>query len=59
VYRGPYEGLGAAWGELGAWIESEGLGVQDVFWESYIVGPESSPDANDWRTQLNRRLLDR
>ena len=34
-YRGEYEGLGAAWGEFCAWIEAEGLWVQDRLWECY------------------------
>ena len=25
-------------------------------WECYTVGPESSPDSADWRTELNRPL---
>jgi len=58
VYRGAYEGLGAAWGEFGAWIESEGLEAGDVFWESYATGPESRADPNEWRTRLNRLLLE-
>ena len=58
VYRGAYEGLGAAWGEFGAWIDTEGLKVQDRFWESYALGPESSPDPNQWCTELNRLLLE-
>jgi len=55
-YRGGYEGLGAAWGEFCAWIEAEGLEVQENLWERYLSGPESSPDPNQWSTELNRRL---
>jgi len=58
VYRGAYAGLGAAWGAFGAWVESEGLKAQDVFWESYTSGPESSPDPEKWCTELNRPLLE-
>lgn len=56
IYRGGYEGLGAAWGEFCAWIEAEGLGPQDYLWECYISGPESSSDPEKWRTELNRPL---
>lgn len=56
IYRGGYEGLGAAWGEFCAWIETEGLNVQDSLWECYLSGPESSPDPDKWRTELNRPL---
>jgi effector-binding domain-containing protein len=57
IYRGPYEGLGAAWGEFDAWIASQGLTPGPDLWEVYAVGPESSPDPADWRTELNRPLI--
>ena len=41
VYYGPYEGLGAAWGELGEWIKAQGLKPADDLWEIYTVDPES------------------
>jgi len=53
VYRGGYEGLGAAWGEFGAGIEAEPLRARDVFWESYTSGPESSPAPGKWCTELD------
>jgi effector-binding domain-containing protein len=56
TYRGGYEGLGAAWAEFCQWIEAEGLNVQDSLWECYLSGPESSPDPDKWRTELNRPL---
>jgi len=56
VYRGPYEGLGAAWAEFGRWISSQGHTAAANLWECYIAGPESSPDPSMWRTELNRPL---
>jgi effector-binding domain-containing protein len=56
VYQGPYEGLGAAWGEFGTWIASEGHEPAADLWECYVAGPESSPDPATWRTELNRPL---
>ena len=53
IYHGGYEGLGAAWGEFRAWIETEGLSAQDCLWECYLAGPESSPDPAKWNTELN------
>lgn len=55
-YQGRYEGLGAAWAEFCAWIETEGLNAQDSLWECYLSGPELSPDPSNWRTELNRPL---
>ena len=57
VYRGPYEGLDAAWGEFIAWIEAEGHAPAPDLWECYSAGPESSPDPTSWRTELNRPLI--
>lgn len=52
-YRGPYENLGQAWGEFQAWIREQGYRSEGGFWESYVSGPESSPDPAQWCTQLN------
>ena len=57
VYHGPYEGLGAAWGEFGAWIAASGRTPAPDLWERYVSGPESSPDPANWRTELNRPLV--
>jgi len=57
VYRGPYEGLGSAWGELDAWIAAGGHTPGPDRWECYAAGPESGPDPATWRTELNRPLI--
>ncbi|MGI9025824.1 MAG: GyrI-like domain-containing protein [Burkholderiaceae bacterium] len=57
IYRGPYEGLGAAWGEFIAWIAAEGHQPTPDLWECYVAGPESSADPATWRTELNRPLI--
>ena len=56
IYQGGYEGLGAAWGEFCQWIEAEGLNVQESLWKCYLTDPESNPDTDTWRTELNRPL---
>ncbi len=56
VYRGPYEGLGDAWGEFERWIAAAGHASAPDLWECYVVGPESGPDASRWATELNRPL---
>ena len=58
VYHGGYEGLGAAWGEFSDWIEAQGFATRADPWESYLAGPESSPDPATWRTELNKTLVD-
>lgn len=56
VYHGDYEGLADAWGELMTWIEAQALTPADDLWECYTIGPETSDDPADWRTELNRPL---
>lgn len=58
VYRGDYEGLGAAWGEFENWIAASGHRGASDFWEIYVAGPETGPDPSGWRTELNHPLLD-
>jgi uncharacterized protein YndB with AHSA1/START domain/effector-binding domain-containing protein len=59
LHHGPYEGLGAAWGELNHWVAAEGHTPAPDLWESYAVDPESSSDPAAWRTELTRPLLRR
>lgn len=56
VYRGPYEGLGDAWRKFNGWIAENGHTPAPDLWESYVAGPESSPDPATWQTELNRPL---
>ena len=58
VYVGPYEGLGAAWGELDAWMRENGHTPAPGLWERYLAGPESDPDPASWRTELNHPVAD-
>ena len=56
VYHGPYQGLPDAWGEFVTWMKANGHEQAEDLWEVYQVGPQSSPDPADWRTELNRPL---
>jgi len=55
-YRGPYEGLGAAWAEFRAWVDAQGQAATLDLWEFYVVGPESNLGPNAWCTELNQPL---
>jgi effector-binding domain-containing protein len=55
--RGNYDKLGAAWGEFVAWTEQQGLSMAPDLWEVYRIGPESSNNPDDWRTELNWQVL--
>jgi effector-binding domain-containing protein len=56
VYSGPYDGLPSAWGEFNNWMNANGHEQAADLWEVYSVGPQSSPDPANWRTELNRPL---
>ncbi|MEP7313711.1 MAG: GyrI-like domain-containing protein [Pseudomonadota bacterium] len=56
IYSGAYDGLPGAWDEVNAWIKINGLDQAGDLWELYSVGPQSSPNPADWRTELNRPL---
>ncbi|HWG85683.1 MAG TPA: GyrI-like domain-containing protein [Deinococcales bacterium] len=56
TYRGPYEGLPAAWAEFDAWIAAQGLETTGALWEVYAVGPEGGADPASYRTELYRPL---
>lgn len=58
VYRGPYEGLGDAWGEFDAWLAANGHTPREDLWEVYVSGPETAADSSEWITELNRPLND-
>lgn len=57
VYHGPYEGLGGAWLEFTAWSQATRHPTAEDLYECYLVGPESTADSANWRTELSRRLL--
>lgn len=57
IYHGPYEGLAEAWGELRTWVNANGHRSAEHLWERYLVGPETSPNPADWRTELNQPLI--
>lgn len=62
VYHGDYdegefEGLGAAWAQFHAWVATRGYTTGSGLWEQYLVGPETSANPADWRTELSLPLI--
>src|SRR3982074_703141 len=55
-YSGPYDGLPSAWGEFARWMKANGHEQAENLWEVYSIGPQSTPDSANWRTELNRPL---
>ena len=58
TYHGGYEGLGSSWGEFIGVIKAAGHKTADGLYESYAIGPETSPDPAAWRTVLSKGLLE-
>jgi effector-binding domain-containing protein len=56
--QGEFEGLAGAWPKFQEWIGAEGLTTTEDLWERYLVGPETSSNPGDWRTELIRQLPD-
>jgi len=57
IYRGPYEGLGDAWGGLMKWCADNGHTPSQELWESYLTDPGASPDPATWETELTLPLV--
>lgn len=57
IYHGPYEGLPDAWGEFMDWMDAQGHKPAEDLWECYVAGPHSDPDPANYRTELNRPLI--
>jgi effector-binding domain-containing protein len=58
VYHGPFEKLGAAWNEFDTWLKVNGHAPRADLYGCYVAVSESSPDPANWRTELNRPLID-
>jgi effector-binding domain-containing protein len=52
LHVGPYEGLGAAYDALLAWIVEQGGEPAGDAWEVYESDPVEQPDPTTWRTQV-------
>jgi effector-binding domain-containing protein len=52
VHVGPYEELERTYGELMAWVQSEGLELAVGMWEQYLSDPSAEPDPATWQTRI-------
>jgi effector-binding domain-containing protein len=53
VHAGGFEGLGASWQQLFAWVQERGLTPGEVFWEVYLTQPSPDVDPAELRTELD------
>jgi effector-binding domain-containing protein len=58
VFQGNYSGLPEAWGEFHAWLDANAHKTADDLWEVYLVNPHANPNPAEWRTELNRQIID-
>jgi effector-binding domain-containing protein len=52
VHAGPYEGLGATYEALEAWLASTGHTAGGPPWEIYLTDPSTEPDPARWLTEV-------
>jgi effector-binding domain-containing protein len=52
LHCGSYDGLGASWERLQAWIVEQGHQPGPVLWEVYVTKPSPNMDPADLRTEL-------
>lgn len=57
-HLGSYDGLGASWGQLMEWIQSNNLQPQVPFWEAYDTEPTPDMDPEDLVTGLAVPVLE-
>lgn len=58
IFHGNYSGLPGAWGEFEKWVNNNSRHPGTEFWEVYTIGPETDPNPEAWRTELNWPLMD-
>jgi effector-binding domain-containing protein len=57
TYHGEYQGLAGGWQDFLTEIQSMGLQVTPEIWEVYLIGPDTTNNPGEWRTQLNRAII--
>lgn len=58
THYGGFDGLGASWERLLAWVREQGLTPGPVMWEFYVTEPTPDMDPRDLRTELNCVIAD-
>jgi effector-binding domain-containing protein len=53
THHGAFDGLGASWARLAAWMAAQGLSGGPDRWETYVTQPSPDMDPRDLRTELN------
>lgn len=52
MLHGPFDGIGAVMEDLGGWIAEHGQTMSGPMFDIYLVGPQTTPDASRWLTEV-------
>lgn len=52
MLHGPFDGIGAVMEDLGSWIAEHGRTMAGPMFDIYLVGPQATPDASRWLTEV-------
>lgn len=52
VHSGSYDTLASTYDLVIAWLTARHIAVPEMMWEEYLVGPDSTPDPDAWRTRV-------
>lgn len=52
THIGGYDGLGAAWGQVGDWLGEQDLTPTETLWEVYVTEPGPDVDPDTMRTDV-------
>ncbi len=52
THIGSYDGIGATWEAISAWVAAQGREVGGPGWESYLTDPSEQPDPAKWVTEV-------
>lgn len=58
LHSGAFDGLGASWERLRAWIGEQDLNPGATCWEVYVTEPSPDMDPRDLRVELNWPVYD-
>ena len=52
THEGPYDTLTQTYEQLMTYVAEQRLTPASVVWEEYLVGPDTEPDPQKWRTRI-------
>ena len=56
LYVGNMRKIKPAYDAIETWIEKNGYGYTNIWWEAYLTDPNQEPDRNKWQTEIYLQL---